>query len=200
MLDWMWCSCARQQSDAVPPEFWERVGVCVCWFVCVLQVCFSVGSLHVKGNTLRAAAAAAAPFSARHWAAFLLLFSPLFFTLTDTASSLSSSIILSSLRQTALFVCHWVSFCFSLSYRLSLLTLSLSLCLYADRSYQLFLSQSPINSLSLSLFHLLLFSCSSHSSSHFHSSILPPLLHHCLSPPWSVTLPKAALSWQLSRW
>lgn len=125
MLDWMWCSCARQQSDAVPPEFWERVGVCVCWFVCVLQVCFSVGSLHVKGNTLRAAAAAA-PFSARHWAAFLLLFSPLFFTLTDTASSLSSSIILSSLRQTALFVCHWVSFCFSLSYRLSLLTLSLS--------------------------------------------------------------------------
>lgn len=62
---------------------------------------------------------------------------------------------------------------------------SFSLTLHASRSSRLFLSQSPIISLSLSLFHLLL---SSHSSSHFHSSLLPSLLHHFLSQFSSLSL------------
>lgn len=127
-------------------------------------MCFSAGSQHVEGGVLRAAAAAM--FSAWRCAAFLLLSSPRH---SVYSSSLSSPLHL--LLTPALFLLHRPpvlpssstdgSICMLLGFFFSSISLSLtldsvSLTLYASRSSQLFSSQSPIISLSLSLFHLLL--------------------------------------------
>lgn len=189
---WCLCSCAYQQSDAI--LFWA-LRACVC-----VSVCFSDGSPHGEGGTLSAAAAPlhdteALFFSSFHLSTpFLSLFFPLFSLYISISHPISSLrhrfffiTLLSPLfpplyRWLHLYAAGFLSFFlyFSLSHCLSLSTLFLSHPLCFPGLSALFESISHHLSVTISVSSITL-SCSSHSSSHFHSSLLPPQPHHCLS-------------------
>lgn len=139
-------------SDAILSELCE----CVCCFVCVFLWWISAcGEQHAESSS-----SSSALFGAWHWTAFLLFFSPLHsFPLHLHLSPLLLSHILfllfSLLCTTDGFICMpmgYVSFYFSLSHSLSLLTLFLS---------HPFMPRGPLSSfwvyLSSSLCHYLYF-------------------------------------------
>lgn len=121
----------------------SSVSVLVYLLVCVCPQC---GRQHTESSS------SSSSVNALPWTAFLLLFPPLY----------SPSLLLCHPLSFLPLCCRWLylyatGFLFvPLYHTVSPSWLSLSLCLHANRSYQLFLSQSPINSPSLSPFHLLL--------------------------------------------